>query len=39
MIALHTPNERFTGLDGWPYEPRYVTVRVTVYAYASASQR
>ena len=39
MNPLHTPDERFTGLDGWPYEPRYVTVGVTVYANASASQR
>ncbi len=26
MDALRTPDERFEGLDAWPYEPRYVTV-------------
>ena len=24
--ALRTPQERFTGLPGWDYEPRYVTL-------------
>jgi haloalkane dehalogenase len=24
--VLRTPDERFVGLDGWPYEPRYVEV-------------
>jgi haloalkane dehalogenase len=26
MDALRTPDERFDGLEGWPYEPRYVEV-------------
>ena len=26
MTILRTPDERFTGLPGWPYEPRYVEI-------------
>jgi len=26
MKVLRTPDERFAGLDAWPYEPRYVDV-------------
>lgn len=26
MRVLRTPDERFSGLEGWPYEPRYVDV-------------
>ena len=26
MKSLHTPDERFDRLEGWPYEPKYVTV-------------
>jgi haloalkane dehalogenase len=26
MRVLRTPDERFDGLPGWPFEPRYVTV-------------
>ena len=26
MRALRTPDERFTNLEGWPYEPKYVDV-------------
>jgi haloalkane dehalogenase len=27
MQVLRTPDERFQGLDGWPFEPRYLEIR------------